>query len=46
MILSDGMTYVHRAIANFPSTIYRLYAGDEVSSFLNDVGISRIQLLS
>lgn len=46
MILSDGMTYVHRAVANFPSTIYQFYTGDEVSGFLNDVGFSRIQILT
>jgi hypothetical protein len=46
MILSDGMTYGHRAVANFPSTIYQFYTGDGVSGFLNDVGFSRIQILN
>jgi ubiquinone/menaquinone biosynthesis C-methylase UbiE len=52
-VMKDGARIVlgflsredHQAVANFPSTIYQFYTGDEVSGFLNDVGFSRIQIL-
>jgi len=53
-VMKDGARVVlgfrsredHQAVANFPSTIYQFYTGDEVSGFLNDVGFSRVQILN